>query len=70
LLIAPLEAAVIVLLVFLVEEREARLKFGAEYAAYASRVPAFNLSPDCLRRLLVEPPENPDCTRDFVRADA
>jgi len=69
LIVAPIEALLIVAMVFLFEEREARQKFGAEYAAYASRVPAFNLSPECLRRLLVEPPENPDCTRDFIRAD-
>ena len=68
LIVAPIEAALIVAMVFLLEEREARKKFGAEYAAYASRVPAFNFSPDCLKRLLEEPPEEPDCTRDFVLA--
>ncbi len=67
--IAPLEALLILIMVFLLEEREAKKKFGAEYAAYASRVPAFNLSRSCLQLLLQEPPENPDCTRDFIIAD-
>ncbi|HGY10095.1 MAG TPA: isoprenylcysteine carboxylmethyltransferase family protein [Oceanithermus profundus] len=68
LILAPLEALVIVGLVFAVEEREARIKFGGDYAAYASRVPPFNLSPDCLRRLLTEPPANPDCSNPFKLA--
>lgn len=62
LLVWPLEVLWIVLLVLLIEEREARAKFGADYAAYARRVPAFNLQPACLARLLREPPDNPDCT--------
>jgi len=68
LLVWPLEALAIVLLVLLVEEREARLKFGADYAAYARRVPPFNLAPACLAQLLREPPENPDCTNTFKLA--
>ncbi len=67
-IVAPLEALLILAMVMTVEEREARVKFGAEYAAYASRVPPFNFAPDCMRRLLEEPPEEPDCTRDFVLA--
>ncbi|WP_457637641.1 methyltransferase family protein [Oceanithermus sp.] len=66
--IAPLEALVILIMVLTIEEREARGKFGSSYAAYASRVPPFNLSPDCLRKLFELPPENPDCTNPYVRA--
>ncbi len=68
LIIAPLEALAIAVMVFLLEEREARLKFGAAYAAYASRVPPFNLSGECLRRLLGLPPEEPDCTNTQILA--
>ncbi len=39
----------------------ARRKFGAAYAAYRRRVPAFNLSPRRLRRLwgVAEDPSGP-----------
>lgn len=66
-IIAPLEALLILVMVMTIEEREARGKFGAGYAAYASKVPPFNLSPACLRRLFELPPEQPDCTNPFVR---
>ena len=69
LLVWPLEVLAIVLLVLFVEEREARLKFGADYAAYARRVPAFNLAPACLAKLLQDPPERPDCTNTFRIAE-
>ncbi len=68
-IIAPLEALIILLMVLTIEQREAKSKFGATYAAYASRVPAFNLSPDCLRRLFELPPDEPDCTNPYVLAE-
>ena len=68
-IIAPLEALIILVMVLTIEENEARGKFGASYAAYASRVPPFNLSPDCLRKLLELPPEQPDCTNPYLRAE-
>lgn len=56
LLLAPLEMAIIVALIKLVEEPEAIAKFGDAYRAYMTRVPMFNLRPSCLRKLLDEPP--------------
>ena len=49
--VAPLEMVLMVAMVLTLEEREALRKFGAAYAAYRRRVPAFNLRPACLRRL-------------------
>ncbi len=56
LLIAPVEALVMLALIFTLEEREALSKFGEAYAAYRRRVPAFALRPSCLRRLWQEEP--------------
>ena len=44
-----------VLLILTLEEREALAKFGDSYREYRRRVPAFNLRPACLRRLLQSP---------------
>ena len=54
LFIAPMEMVAMVAMILTLEEREALQKFGAPYAAYCHRVPAFNLRPACLRRLLRE----------------
>jgi protein-S-isoprenylcysteine O-methyltransferase Ste14 len=56
LFLVPLEIALMVLLILTLEEQEAVHKFGDAYRDYRARVPAFNLSPACLRRLL-QPPE-------------
>ncbi len=56
LIIAPLEMLLMVVMVLTLEEREALAKFGDAYEAYRRRVPAFNLHPDCLRRLLQDVP--------------
>ncbi len=50
---APLNAAAIIIMVFTIEEKEAIEKFGNEYIEYKKRVPAFNLSPKCLKKLFV-----------------
>ncbi len=55
LIVAPLEILVMVLLILTLEEREALAKFGDSYREYRRRVPAFNLRPACLRRLLQSP---------------
>ena len=52
LFVAPVEIAAMVAMILTLEEREALQKFGAAYATYRRRVPAFNLRPACLRRLL------------------
>ncbi len=54
LFIAPMEMGAMVVMILTQEEYEALHKFGASYADYRRRVPAFNLRPDCLRRLLRE----------------
>ncbi|MGA7979950.1 MAG: isoprenylcysteine carboxylmethyltransferase family protein [Chromatiaceae bacterium] len=54
-MVAPVEMLLIVLLIRLLEEPEARRKFGDPYAAYRRGVPMFSLRPDCLRRLLSDP---------------
>ncbi|MEA2078686.1 MAG: isoprenylcysteine carboxylmethyltransferase family protein [Pseudomonadota bacterium] len=54
LFIAPVEMVAMVAMILTLEEREALQKFGESYAEYRRRVPAFNLRPACLRRLLRE----------------
>jgi len=58
--IAPMEMVTMVAMILTLEEREALQKFGASYTAYRRRVPAFNLRPACLRRLLRESVEADD----------
>lgn len=54
-IIAPLEMLIIVVLIKLVEEREALAKFGDAYRAYMKATPMFTLRPDCIRKMLGEP---------------
>ncbi len=54
-IIAPMEMLLIVLLIKLVEEREALAKFGDAYRAYMKTTPMFSLRPDCIRKMLGEP---------------
>ena len=54
-LIAPLEMLIIVILIKLVEEREALAKFSDDYRAYMKSTPMFSLRPDCIRKMLGEP---------------
>jgi protein-S-isoprenylcysteine O-methyltransferase Ste14 len=51
-LIAPLEMLFMIILIKLVEEREALQKFGDAYEAYRQRTPMFSLRISCLRQLL------------------
>lgn len=55
LLSAPAIMLIMVVLILSLEEREAEAKFGRAYRDYRQRVPAFNLRPDCLERLLGMP---------------
>ena len=48
---APLTSLLIVIMVFTIEEKEAIEKFGSVYLEYKKRVPAFNLSPGCIKKL-------------------
>ncbi len=57
-IVAPLEALLMVLLVILIEEPEARRKFGEAYRSYEAEVPRFNLSPRCLHLLIAEVPRD------------
>ncbi len=52
--IAPIEMLFIVIMVMTLEERECRKKFGADYEAYAQKVPpvCFNLT--CLKKLFAK----------------
>ncbi len=52
----PLEVLLMLILIKTVEEKEALAKFGDAYRRYMEEVPAFNLSPACLVRLLRDPP--------------
>ncbi len=49
--IAPAEMLFILAMVFLVEEPEAKRKFGQAYEQYSKEVPRFCLRPDCLKAL-------------------
>ncbi len=51
LIISPLEAVLILLLIKLVEEPEARQKFGKEYELYEKNTPAFCFKARCIRML-------------------
>jgi protein-S-isoprenylcysteine O-methyltransferase Ste14 len=51
LFIAPFISIIVVILSLTYEERECRRKFGEEYDEYASRVPPFCLSGECIRAL-------------------
>ena len=54
-IIAPIEMVIMVILIKLVEEREALAKFGDAYRAYMQTTPMFSLRPDCIRKMLGEP---------------
>lgn len=56
LVIAPVEMALMIILIKTVEEPEAIAKFGDEYRDYMRRVPMFSLRLACLRQLLGETP--------------
>ncbi len=51
LIISPLEAVLILLLIKLVEEPEAKQKFGKEYELYKKNTPAFCFKARCIRML-------------------
>ncbi len=50
---APINVIAIIIMVFTIEEKEAIEKFGNAYIEYKKRVPAFNLSPGCLKKLFI-----------------
>ncbi len=50
-IIVPFEVISMLILIKLVEEREAISKFGEDYIEYMKRVPMFNFSPGCLKLL-------------------
>jgi len=54
-IIAPLEMAGMVVLIKLVEEREALAKFGDAYREYMRTTPMFSFRPDCIRKMLGKP---------------
>jgi len=51
-LIAPAETLLILLLIRLVEEPQARKKFGKAYDEYMQKVPMFSFRKECLKLLL------------------
>ena len=53
--IAPLELLMMIVLIKLLEEREALAKFGEDYRAYMKTTPMFSLRLACLRKMLGEP---------------
>jgi protein-S-isoprenylcysteine O-methyltransferase Ste14 len=54
-IIAPLEMLMMVVLIKLIEEKEALAKFGDDYRAYMKTTPMFSLRPACIRKMLGEP---------------
>lgn len=64
LIIAPLEMVFMIVLIKLVEEREAIHKFGDAYRAYQAQTPMFSLRLSCLRLLLQEPLPKQDVKRN------
>lgn len=55
LVIAPLEVLLMIIMIIFLEEPEAIAKFGDKYKAYMAKTPRFNLSPNCLKYLLIDP---------------
>jgi hypothetical protein len=53
-ILAPLEMVLMIILIKLVEEREALAKFGDAYRDYMQTTPMFSLRPDCIRKMLGE----------------
>ena len=51
-LVGPVEAALILVMAVKVDEAESLERFGERYEEYRRRVPAFNLSPGCLKLAL------------------
>ena len=49
---SPLEMLSMILLIKLLEEKEAIRKFGSDYLSYKQQVPMFNLSPQCLKKMM------------------
>ncbi len=52
LFIAPLEMVFMILMIFLVEEKEAIQKFGDAYRIYQKNTPFFSVKKECLKKLL------------------
>lgn len=52
-LVAPLEMLLMIALVLTLEEAEVSRKFGERYRVYRRDVPAFSLSPVCLKQLFL-----------------
>ncbi len=48
---APLTTIVILVMIKTIEEKEALAKFGISYEKYMREVPAFNFSPQCIKKL-------------------
>jgi protein-S-isoprenylcysteine O-methyltransferase Ste14 len=51
LILAPLEMLLMLIMIKLVEEREAERKFGQAYRKYKQQVPFFSFKPECLKML-------------------
>lgn len=54
-ILAPMEMIIMIILIKLVEEREAIAKFGDAYRTYMQTTPMFSLRPECIRRMLGKP---------------
>ncbi|MCF6240669.1 MAG: DUF1295 domain-containing protein [Bacteroidales bacterium] len=52
LVIAPLEMLFMIIMIKLLEEKEAEKKFGQAYRDYKKRVPFFSIKKECLRQLI------------------
>lgn len=50
-IIVPFEILLMIIMIFTIEEPEAIKKFGQDYKDYRDKVPAFNLSYSCLKKL-------------------
>ena len=54
-ILAPLEAVMMIVLIKLVEEKEALAKFGDDYRAYMQKTPMFSFRSACIRKMLGKP---------------
>ncbi len=59
LIIAPLEVVLMLIMIKLIEEPEAILKFGDEYRIYMKTTPGFCFTKSCLKALLKKVDKNP-----------
>ena len=61
LIVGPVLTLLILYMAVTIDERESLERFGEEYLEYRRSVPAFNLTPDCLKLALFQRPKREEC---------